>query len=212
MSFKFTRLQIAVHIGSLIPLVWLIVSYFTGRLTFNPIQAATQRTGQYAIILLILSLACTPATTVLGFSRVLTLRRPLGLYAFAYALIHFTIFVAWDYGFSWALILQTIVEKRFVIVGLTAFAILLPLALTSCQWWMIRLGRAWKTLHRLVYLAALLAVLHYGWAVKGDIFSLRGDVWKPLVYGAVVILLLLLRLPAVRKWVVNTRERGLARQ
>ncbi len=211
MSFKFTRLQIAVHIGSLIPLVWLIVSYFTGRLTFNPIQAATQRTGQYAIILLILSLACTPATTVLGFSRALTLRRPLGLYAFACALIHFTIFVAWDYGFSWALILQTIVEKRFVIVGLTAFAILLPLALTSCQWWMIRLGRAWKALHRLVYLAALLAVLHYGWAVKGDLFSLRGDVWKPLVYGAVVILLLLLRIPAVRKWVINTRERGLAR-
>ena len=211
MSFKFTRLQIAVHIGSLIPLVWLIVSYFTGRLTFNPIEAATRRTGQYAIILLILSLACTPAAMVLGFLRVLTLRRPLGLYASAYALIHFTIFVTWDYGFSWALILQTIVEKRFVIVGLTAFAILIPLALTSSRWWMIRLGRAWKTLHRLVYLAALLAVLHYGWAAKGDFFSLRGDVWKPMVYGTVVILLLLLRLPAVRKWVVNTRERGLAR-
>ena len=211
MSVKFTRLQIAVHIGALIPLVWLIVSYLTGRLTFNPIEAATQRTGQYAIILLILSLACRPAATVLGFSGALTLRRPLGLYAFAYALIHFTIFVAWDYGFSWALILQTIIEKRFVIVGLTAFAILLPLALTSSHRWMIRLGRAWKTLHRLVYLAALLAVLHYGWAAKGDVFSLRGDVWKPLVYSAVVILLLLLRLPAVRKWVINTRERGLAR-
>jgi sulfoxide reductase heme-binding subunit YedZ len=76
---------------------------------------------------------------------------------------------------------------------------------------MIRLGRAWKTLHRLVYLAALLAALHYGWAAKGDFFSLRGDVWKPLVYSAVVILLLLLRLPVVRKWVINTRERGFAR-
>ena len=181
----------------------------------NPIQAAEQRTGQYAIVLLVLSLACTPVNTLFRMPAAVRLRRPLGLYAFMYAAIHMTIFVALDFGFDWSLIGATFVEKRYLVAGLGAFAILVALAITSLRWWMRRLGKNWKRLHRLVYLAGGLVVLHYAWVVKGDLLRLQGDVWKPLAAGLVVALLLVLRLPPVRKQIAATvarRDRAARRQ
>ncbi|MCL4297097.1 MAG: sulfoxide reductase heme-binding subunit YedZ [Anaerolineae bacterium] len=193
-------LRLLTHVGALTPLAWLLWDYWFDNLTVNPIQDITFRTGKPALILLVLSLACTPVNTLFGFKQVLPLRKPLGLYAFMYVSLHFLTFVGLDYGFDWSLLYEAIFEKRYALVGFAAFLILLPLALTSTQGWMRRLGKNWKRLHRWVYLAGLLAVVHYVWLVKSDIR-------EPLLYGAAVVLLLCLRLPAVRKAAANFRSR-----
>lgn len=193
------RLRFLVHIGALLPLVLLIWDYTQHQLTFNPIQEITFRTGRYGLTLLLLSLASTPINTVFGFKQVLRFRRALGLYAFMYIGLHFLTFTVLDYNLNPVLLREAIFEKRFALVGFAAFLILLSLAVTSTKGWMKRLGKNWKRLHRLVYLAALLAVVHFVWLVKSDIR-------KPLLYGAVVLLLLTLRLPIVRKWVNSLRK------
>jgi methionine sulfoxide reductase heme-binding subunit len=198
--FKKHWLRIATHIGCLIPFVVLIWDFTNDNLTVNPIQEATFRTGKTALILLILALACTPANTLFGLKQVLPLRRPLGLYAFFYVCVHLLIFAAVDYGLDWELIQEAIVEKRYVLVGFTAFLLLLPLAITSTKGWMRRLGKNWKKLHRLVYVAVPLVVIHFLWLVKSDIR-------EPLAYGAVVAGLLLLRTPTIRRTLTNLRYR-----
>jgi sulfoxide reductase heme-binding subunit YedZ len=104
--------------------------------------------------------------------------------------------VVLDYGFDLRLMVDTIAEKRYILAGLSAFLIILPLAITSFDWWKKRLGKNWKRLHRLVYLAALLVVLHYTWLVKSDIRV-------PLLYGLGIVILLVLRIPAVRRKLSN---------
>lgn len=202
--FKISPFQMLVHAGSLAPLAVLIWDAFTNNLTANPIQAATLRTGKTALVLLILSLAATPVNTILGFREALRVRRPLGLYAFFYASIHFLIFIGLDYTFDWSLIRNALFEKRYAVVGFAAFLILLPLALTSTQGWQRRLKKRWKSLHKLVYLAALLVIVHFVWLVKADIR-------EPLLYGALVGLLLLMRLPPIRRWVSQVRYRLIRR-
>jgi sulfoxide reductase heme-binding subunit YedZ len=198
-TLKRNWLRLLTHLGSLIPLTWLLWDYFNNQLTVNPIQDITFRTGKAALILLVLSLACTPLNTLLGWRQLLPLRKPLGLYAFMYVSLHFLIFVGLDYGFDLELLYEAIFEKRYALVGFAAFLILLPLAITSTQGWMQRLGKNWKRLHRWVYLAGVLAVVHYVWLVKAD-------VREPLVYGGIVGLLLLLRLPALRKSIAAWRS------
>lgn len=196
---RFSRLQLFVHAAAWIPLAVLIASFLTGNLTANPIQAAQQRTGDTALILLGLSLACTPANTLFKFREAVKLRRPLGLYGYMYAAIHLLIFIGLDYGFDFELILLELSEKRYIIVGAIAFLLLTALAATSYRTWMVRMGKNWKRLHRLVYLVNLLVVLHFGWAIKGDFFRLQGDIIRPLLAGLAVIVLLALRVPSVRK-------------
>jgi methionine sulfoxide reductase heme-binding subunit len=185
-------LHLAVHLGALIPLIWLAWDFSTGNLTANPIQAATLRTGKTAIVLLVLTLAVTPFYTVFRYKPALPLRRTLGLYTFLYVSLHFLIFIAVDYGFDLELLKGAIFEKRYALVGFAAGLILLPLAITSTRGWMKRLGKKWKLLHRLIYLASVLAVFHYLWLVKGDIR-------QPLWFALAVALLLLARIPAVRR-------------
>lgn len=205
LRFKLTPLQLFVHLLAWGLAAWLVWDAWSGNLTVNPIQLATQRTGKYALVLLVLSLACTPLNTLFGFRQALTVRRSLGLYAFLFAATHFAIFIWIDYGFEWEFIRAEIIDKRFILVGAAALTILTLLALTSFQWWMKRLGKRWKSLHKLVYLAAPLVVLHFAWARKGDLFRLQGDILLPLAFGVVVGLLLLARLPALRKRAVKFR-------
>jgi len=193
------RLRYLAHIAAWIPAILLVYNALTENLTANPIQAATQRTGLTAITLLGLSLACTPINLVFHWRIVLPLRRTLGLYAFFYALIHMVIFTVVDYGLDLNLILGSILKKPYIIVGASGFVILLLLAATSFQWWMKTLGKNWKRLHSLVYLAALGLGLHFAWALKGDIFRLSGDIFWPVVYIVLIVLFLILRLPAVKK-------------
>jgi sulfoxide reductase heme-binding subunit YedZ len=173
------------HLGALFPLAWLVWDYWQGNaaLWVNPFQEVTLRTGKAALVLLILSLACTPANIVFGWRQALSLRNVLGLYAFFYVCLHFLIFVVDNGLFGNRIelgpILAATFEKRFAYVGFTAFLSLLPLALTSTKGWMRRLGRNWKRLHRLVYLAGLLAIVHYSWLVKSDYR-------QPLLYGFIL--------------------------
>ncbi|MCC7352153.1 MAG: sulfoxide reductase heme-binding subunit YedZ [Anaerolineae bacterium] len=192
--------QIAAHVGALVPLAVLVWDYAHDNLTVNPIQEATFRTGKYALVLLVLSLACTPANVVFGLRQALRLRRALGLYAFLYAGMHFLIFVWIDYGLDLALLKEAIFEKRFALVGFAAFMILLPLAITSTKGWQRRLKKRWTRLHQLAYLAGILAVIHFVWLVKSD-------VREPLLYGAAVLALLVIRVPAVRGVIKAVRAR-----
>ena len=178
---------------------WLVWDYYSGNLTANPLQAATQHTGKYALILLVASLACTPLNTLFGWKTALKLRRMLGLYAFMFAFMHVLIFVGLDYGFNWNFLWQDLASKRYIWVGLLTLIILTLLAATSFQWWMRRLGKNWKRLHRLVYVAGGMVVLHYAWSKKGDVLALQGDVVQPFAFGLVIALLLLVRIPVVRQ-------------
>lgn len=196
----FTRFQVFVHLAALAPLAWLAWDVGRGNLSVNPIQDITFRTGKAAIVLLIASLACTPANTVFGFRQAIKVRRALGLYAFGYALIHLFIYIGLDYGFDFRLIWLELTEKRYVLVGFATFLILLPLAITSTKGWQKRLRRRWKTLHKWVYLAGVLALFHYIWVQKADIR-------QPLLWGALLILLLALRIPYVRTRAAQLRGR-----
>lgn len=196
---RFTKFQAAVHIGALLPLMLLIFDWTRDNLTFNPIQALELRTGKYALVLLILALACTPLNTVFGFRQALKVRRALGLYAFFYASIHFLIFIGLDYQFDLALLQEAIFEKKYALVGFSAGLILLSLAITSTRGWMKRLGKTWTKLHKFVYLAGILVIVHYIWLVKSDIRT-------PLLYGALVLVLLLLRIPYFRRSASRFRQ------
>ena len=187
------------HSAALAPLAVILFLAWQGRLTANPIQDITLRTGQTALVLLVLSLSISPLYTAFTIKELLPLRRRLGLYAFLYATLHFLIFIGLDYGFDPELLKEAIFEKRYALVGFAAFLVLLPLALTSTKGWMRRLGKRWKALHRWVYVAALLVIVHYVWLVKSDIRV-------PLLYGAIVGILLALRIPAVTQRVRQFRQ------
>lgn len=184
-------LWLAVNIGAALPLLWMAWDYVRGNL-IDPIDAFTGRTGQSAIVLLLLSLAVTPVVTVTGYRRLIGVRKSLGLWAFAYATMHLFVFIGLDYGFSFEFIVKDgLVQKPYIVVGSLALLILLPLAITSTKGWMRRLGRNWKRLHKWVYAAGILAALHYLWVAK----IAAG---QPLVYAAILALLLAARIPPVR--------------
>lgn len=204
--FKQTSfLQLLTHIGSILPLGILFWDFYTNQLTVNPIQAATQRTGKIALVLLVLSLACTPMNTIFHFPRLLNLRKPFGLYAFLYASIHVLIFTVLDYGLDWRQILQTVTENQYLWPGIIAFVILLALAITAIDYFKTQMGKNWKRLQRGVYLVGILVVVHYLMVIKGSIVTLRGDIFQPLLYGFVLSILLLLRLSAIKNWLIKNR-------
>ena len=209
---RFTPLQIAVHLYAWSALAWIIFEWTTGTFSINPIQELEQRTGRHAITLLVLSLMCTPVNTIFKWSDPLKRRRALGLYAFLYATIHVIIFVDLDYGLAWSLIIQTVLQKPYIVVGLITFLALIPLAFTSFDIWKKRMGKNWKRLHQLVYYIAPLAVLHFAWSKKGDLFSLSGDIIRPLVYGLILALFLAIRIPAIRKALASRPRPGLPLQ
>ena len=204
---RYTPLQIAMHVYAWSVLVFLIFDFFTGNLSANPIQELEQRTGRHAITLLVLSLACTPLNTLFKWPELLRRRRALGLYAFMYATIHVLIYMDLDYGLAWSFIVQDVIEKPRLIVGALAFLMLIPLAWTSFDIWKKRLGKKWKRLHQTVYVLAPIVVLHYAWSKKGDLFHLQGEIIRPLIYGLIVVLFLIFRIPQVRRWIVLLRDR-----
>lgn len=195
------------HVYAWSALAIMIYDLFTHHLTANPIQQMELRTGRHALALLVLSLACTPLNTVLGWREPLKRRRALGLYALMYAAIHVIIFADLNNGLAWSYLVDTVIQKSYILYGMTAFLLLVPLAATSFDVWMIRLGKKWRLLHQLVYFAAPIAALHYAMAVKGDIFHLSGDISQPLMYAGLIFLLLFLRLSFIRKGFASIRTR-----
>jgi sulfoxide reductase heme-binding subunit YedZ len=202
---RYTLLQIIIHLGAWFPLARLVFEAFTGGLTANPIQHIEQRTGRAAITLLFLSLTATPLNSLFGWREPLQHRRTLGLYAFLYATIHIIIFADLDYGLAWSAIIETVFQKPYILVGAAAFLLLIPLAITSFDVWKVRLKKNWKRLHQMVYFIAPLVVLHYAWGKKGNFFALQGDILLPLIYGLIFLLLMLLRIPAVRRFIASAR-------
>jgi sulfoxide reductase heme-binding subunit YedZ len=180
------RTHIALIGLALLPLAGLVLGAARGALGANPVETITHVTGEWALRLLLLTLAVSPLRRLAGWAFVAPWRRSLGLLAFGYACLHFATFLALDLGFDLSALGEEVVERPFVTLGFAALVLLTPLAVTSTRGWQRRLGRRWLSLHRLVYVAAVLAVLHFFWLVKAD--------WaEPIVYGAVLAGLLALR-------------------
>jgi sulfoxide reductase heme-binding subunit YedZ len=181
-------LEPGVLAGALVPVAALVLRGVRGELGANPIAQALNQLGLVALVLLIAALACTPAKLAFGWTWPLRIRRLLGLLAFVYATLHVATYVGLDQAFDWRAIWKDVSKRKFIFVGFAAFASLIPLALTSTNASVKRLGFArWKRLHRLAYVAPALGVLHFFWRVKKDAS-------EPLAYGAVLAVLLALRL------------------
>ncbi len=192
-------LQPALHLGSLLPLALFGLDAALGRLGFNPVETALHRSGRTAVAWLLLSLSARPLALATGLPWVKRLRKPLGLYAALYAGLHFAAFAIWDYGLNFSLIWLEFTQKPFLWVGLAALVILAVLAATSTRFWRKKLRSGWRWLHRTVYLAAGLALAHYLLAIKGDLLTLQGAYTRPLLALGALLLLMVLRLPAVQK-------------
>jgi sulfoxide reductase heme-binding subunit YedZ len=191
--WRTSGLRVLVHVAAWLPLAWIAWRLSQGNLTANPIREIQLETGRITLTLLLLSLACTPVYNATGFAPVRQWRRTIGLYAFMYAGLHLLNFAGVDYGFNLPQIWGAIADKRFPLAGLAAFVLLIPLAVTSTRGWVERLGKNWKRLHSLVYVAAAIGVIHYAWAAKS-----QATIEVPLIYGAVLAVLLIVRIPMVK--------------
>ena len=177
-----------VFVVCLIPLARLVVLGFTGGLGANPIEFITRSTGTWTLVGLMVTLSVTPLRRLTGRAELIRFRRMLGLFTFFYVCLHFITYIWLDQFFDPAAIVKDIIKRPFITFGFAAFVLLIPLAATSTRAMIRRLGRRWQQLHRLVYAIAILGVVHYLWLVKKDLT-------EPLIYGAVLALLLLMRLP-----------------
>jgi len=180
-------LKILAHVVAALPLALMLKDTLSDTLGADPIRTLTLRTGWWALSFLLLSLAMTPLRKLTGQAGWMHYRRMLGLWAFACVCCHLSIYLVLDLQGRWTQIFTDIVKRPYITVGFTAWLLLIPLALTSTQAMMRKLGRRWRVLHRLVYLIAPLGVLHFLWLVKKDMT-------EPLIFAAVLALLLALRL------------------
>jgi methionine sulfoxide reductase heme-binding subunit len=204
---RIVLLQIIVHIGGWVPLALIVYDYFNHHLTANPIQAIEQRTGLQALTFLLLSLACTPVASISGLKELTLRRKALGNYGFVYAVLHLFTFFVIDYGLNLVAVWRDVWNKWYIIIGAAAFLMLLPLALTSFNYWKKRLGKNWKRLHRLVYILVPLVVFHFLLVVKGNITQLQGNLSQPILYGGILLILLVLRISKIKLALIGLRRR-----
>lgn len=183
---KTTIAKIVLWLLCLTPLGLLGWKALHGDLGANPIEVITHATGDWTIRLLLATLAITPIRRIAGWNWLIRFRRPLGLFAFFYGVLHFLTYIWLDKFFDVQDMLKDIGKRRFITVGFLAFVLLIPLALTSTQGMIRRLGRRWQMLHRLIYFSAIAGVIHYLWLVKADRTL-------PLTYGVILGILLLAR-------------------
>ncbi|MEM7195195.1 MAG: protein-methionine-sulfoxide reductase heme-binding subunit MsrQ [Pseudomonadota bacterium] len=175
--------KICLFVLALVPFAWLLFGLFNGSLGPNPVETLTHETGDWALRILLISLAITPLRRVFRLNRLIAYRRMLGLFAFFYAVLHFSIYLVFDHYFDLNTIIEDIIKRPYITVGFAAFLILIPLAATSWTALQSRMGKRWIRLHQTVYAAAILAVIHFLWLVKADIT-------EPAIYGGVLALLL----------------------
>lgn len=184
---------------SLLPLVWLCWLAWQDRLGANPIETLSHRTGDWSLRFLLLTLAVTPLRRLSGWNWLLKFRRMLGLFAFFYVCLHLGVYLIFDQFFDPSAILEDIAKRPYITVGFAGFLLLIPLAATSTNGMIKRLGRNWQRLHRLVYLIGVLGVVHYWWLVKADIS-------EPLLYAGLLTMLL-----GYRAWWWNVHSPTAAR-
>ena len=180
----FTWIKVVVFLLCLIPLGHLAWGAVTNNLGANPIEVITRSTGKWTLIFLLITLSVSPLRKVTRLQWLIKFRRMLGLFAFFYICLHFTTYIWLDQFFDIMAISKDVIKRPFITVGFSSFVLLIPLALTSNRGMIKRLGgRRWQNLHRLIYLSAIGGVVHFLWLVKADL-------QRPLIYGAVLMLLL----------------------
>jgi len=191
---KFNQIYIKrlIFILSLWPLLSISINIFQDRLGANPVEFIERHFGRWTLIFLCLTLSMTPLRKITNVSQWILYRRMLGLFVFFYASIHLLCYIGLDYHFAWIDIKNDIIKHRYVLVGFLAWVLLLPLAITSSDKMIRKLKMKWKLLHRLIYVIAILGVLHFIWLVKKDIT-------EPLIYVAIVSILFILRLDIFRR-------------
>jgi sulfoxide reductase heme-binding subunit YedZ len=192
---QLTTIKAALFTVCLVPLGQIIHGIVTDSLGANPIEAVTRSLGDWTLRFLLITLAVTPLRRFIGLNWLLRLRRMLGLFTFFYASLHMLSYVCLDQFFAWNFILKDIYKRPFITVGFASFILLIPLAVTSTNAMMKRLGRNWLRLHRAVYVIAIFGVLHFWWLVKKDIT-------EPVLYAGILAVLLGLRLV----WSVQARR------
>ncbi len=195
-------LGFALFAAALVPFVVTAADALRGKLGANPVESVLDRLGLWTLIFLLASLACTPARILLRTGRPARYRRMLGLFAFWTGVVHLSFYVGIDQGFDWNILRADVTKRKFMIVGLAALLLLLPLAVTSTHAMIRRLGsRRWRRLHRLAYPAAVLGVVHFYWRVKADHR-------EPLIFALILAVLLAVR--AVDGLRRRARQRGAA--
>lgn len=195
MIFRTNNLRPLTHIVCFVPLVWLSIDIALDRLGANPIQALHIRLGDWSLRFLWLTLAITPIQTMTEWRGMANYRQMFGLYAFFYATLHVLTYLFVDHALAWRAIVTDIMESPYIWFGVLAYAIVFVLALTSPKQAKKRLGKAWKKLHRFIYMAAAAAIVHYYWQLKGNLA-------EPLFYLIIIFLLLGFR---VAVWFKNRR-------
>ena len=194
---RVTAFKITLFLACLAPLAWLAWNAFTSNLGANPIEVITHTTGTWTLVFLLVTLTITPLRKLSGLLELIRFRRMLGLFAFFYAVLHFLTYIWLDKFFDLHDMLKDIAKRPFITVGFAAFVLLIPLAVTSTQGMIRRLGgKHWQWLHRLIYVSAAAGVVHYLWLVKKDIRV-------PVIYGCILGVLLLYR---VISWSVSSRK------
>jgi sulfoxide reductase heme-binding subunit YedZ len=181
-----------IFVLSLWPLLSIGINIFQNNLGANPVEFIERHFGEWTLIYLCLTLSMTPLRNITGTAQWILYRRMLGLFTFFYATIHLLCYLGIDYQFAWLDIKNDIVKHRYVLLGFLSWLLLLPLALTSSDHMIRKLKMNWKRLHRLIYLIAILGILHFIWLVKKDIT-------EPLIYGSIIFILFLLRLNVFKR-------------
>jgi sulfoxide reductase heme-binding subunit YedZ len=195
-----------VFLASLAPLLWLLCGAFGwlgASLGADPVKKLEHELGKTALNLLLITLLVTPVRQLTGFPHLARLRRMLGLFAAFYALLHFAAYLSLDLEFNFGTLFADIAKRPYITIGFTALLLLVPLAVTSTNKMMRRLGRRWQKLHRLIYVIAVLGVWHYYWQVKRD-------VREPLIYAGILALLLGYRWLRARRQATATSKSGSA--
>ncbi len=193
MFFRINNLGSITVAACLIPLLWLFIDIAFDNLGSNPIQALHIRLGDWSLRFLCLTLLITPIQTIAKWRGMATYRQIFGLYAFFYASLHLLAYLLVDHALMWRMVAIDIIESPYIWFGVLAYLIIFSLAITSSKWAKKRMGKAWKKLHRFIYIAAVAAVIHYFWQLKGNLA-------EPLFYSMIVFLLLGFR---VLVWVKN---------
>jgi sulfoxide reductase heme-binding subunit YedZ len=203
-----SRLQITktlIFLAALLPLGKLVWRFFHDGLGANPIEVITHSTGDWTLILIMVTLSITPLRKLTKQYWLIGVRRMIGLFAFFYGCLHFTTYIWLDKFFDMHEIIKDVVKRPFITAGFTAFVLMIPLAVTSTKGWIRRLGKNWQRLHRLIYVTPIAGVIHYIWLVKADIR-------EPLQYALVLSVLLsyriVVRLSEVRRSAASVAPRG----
>ena len=191
-----------VFILTLVPLIRLIVLGYSGQLSANPVEFITRSTGTWTITFLCITLAMSPMRWITGWSGWIQMRRMLGLFTFFYAFLHFTIWYWLDHNLDFSEMMKDVIERPFITMGFSAFVLMSFLAITSNQASVRWLGRKWAKLHQMIYLIAILAILHYFWHKAG-----KNDFQTVYIYAGIICLLLLIRIPTIQRLLIRDKNK-----